>query len=264
MVSSCRYCVKWCTHAGSLTPILLANLLDCTEVLAKGHSRSIRNQRKSRVRPHVIPCLTRFSTHGRVESEPYVLLRCCVSRGTLCFSPVTALSDALSRPEARSFCHISDSVTCSMVVLTELQTCCDASSHQAWTQSNSRVRHQCHKSCLTGGSSSARPGFQARRHEVGSHSQGVHADDHTVVSQNSFFSSESNILICPPQQTSCVCVAINAQLKSNPPRNGKSCRLRWYNQLCPDIKKGPFTPEEVCDWFSSIFVCGLCYVYPCS
>lgn len=90
--------------------------------------------------------------------------------------------------------------------LTELQTCCDASSHQAWTQSNSRVRHQCHKSCLTGGSSSARPGFQARRHEVGSHSQGVHADDHTVVSHHSFFSSESNILICPPQQTSCVCV----------------------------------------------------------
>lgn len=38
--------------------------------------------------------------------------------------------------------------------------------------------------------------------------------------------------------------AINTQLKSNPPRNGKSCRLRWYNQLCPDIRKGPFTPEE--------------------
>ncbi|KAI9160973.1 hypothetical protein LWI28_013299 [Acer negundo] len=27
-------------------------------------------------------------------------------------------------------------------------------------------------------------------------------------------------------------------------RCGKSCRLRWVNYLCPDIKRGPFTPEE--------------------
>ncbi|GFY84226.1 myb domain protein 17 [Actinidia rufa] len=28
------------------------------------------------------------------------------------------------------------------------------------------------------------------------------------------------------------------------PRCGKSCRLRWTNYLRPDIKRGPFTPEE--------------------
>lgn len=27
-------------------------------------------------------------------------------------------------------------------------------------------------------------------------------------------------------------------------RCGKSCRLRWTNHLRPDLKKGPFTPEE--------------------
>lgn len=27
-------------------------------------------------------------------------------------------------------------------------------------------------------------------------------------------------------------------------RCGKSCRLRWTNYLRPDIKRGPFTPEE--------------------
>uniref|UniRef100_M1B0E2 Transcription factor Myb1 n=1 Tax=Solanum tuberosum TaxID=4113 RepID=M1B0E2_SOLTU len=25
---------------------------------------------------------------------------------------------------------------------------------------------------------------------------------------------------------------------------GKSCRLRWMNYLCPDVKRGPFTMEE--------------------
>jgi Myb-like DNA-binding domain len=39
--------------------------------------------------------------------------------------------------------------------------------------------------------------------------------------------------------------SITEQLGTVPPRNGKSCRLRWFNQLCPDIKKGPFAPEEV-------------------
>eukprot|EP01024_Parvocaulis_polyphysoides_P043864 TRINITY_DN4025_c1_g1_i6.p1 TRINITY_DN4025_c1_g1~~TRINITY_DN4025_c1_g1_i6.p1 ORF type:complete len:632 (-),score=54.76 TRINITY_DN4025_c1_g1_i6:1335-3179(-) len=29
-----------------------------------------------------------------------------------------------------------------------------------------------------------------------------------------------------------------------PPRTGKSCRLRWVNQLKENIKKGPFTPQE--------------------
>ncbi|XP_049393102.1 transcription factor MYB14-like [Solanum stenotomum] len=28
-------------------------------------------------------------------------------------------------------------------------------------------------------------------------------------------------------------------------RTGKSCRLRWMNYLCPDVKRGPFTMEEV-------------------
>ena len=28
-------------------------------------------------------------------------------------------------------------------------------------------------------------------------------------------------------------------------RNGKSCRLRWFNQLDPSLKKEPFTAEEV-------------------
>ncbi|KAH9677891.1 transcription factor MYB17 [Citrus sinensis] len=28
-------------------------------------------------------------------------------------------------------------------------------------------------------------------------------------------------------------------------RSGKSCRLRWMNYLRPDIKRGPFAPEEV-------------------
>lgn len=28
-------------------------------------------------------------------------------------------------------------------------------------------------------------------------------------------------------------------------RNGKSCRLRWFNQLDPSLKKEPFSPEEV-------------------
>ncbi|GLT54436.1 hypothetical protein SLA2020_276350 [Shorea laevis] len=27
-------------------------------------------------------------------------------------------------------------------------------------------------------------------------------------------------------------------------RSGKSCRLRWYNQLDPNINKKPFTEEE--------------------
>ncbi|RHN56090.1 putative transcription factor MYB-HB-like family [Medicago truncatula] len=27
-------------------------------------------------------------------------------------------------------------------------------------------------------------------------------------------------------------------------RCGKSCRLRWYNHLQPDVKKGPFSEEE--------------------
>ena len=28
-------------------------------------------------------------------------------------------------------------------------------------------------------------------------------------------------------------------------RNGKSCRLRWFNQLDPSLKKEPFSAEEV-------------------
>ena len=28
-------------------------------------------------------------------------------------------------------------------------------------------------------------------------------------------------------------------------RSGKSCRLRWINYLRPDIKRGPFSEEEV-------------------
>lgn len=33
-------------------------------------------------------------------------------------------------------------------------------------------------------------------------------------------------------------------LCSNPKRNGKSCRLRWFNQLDPNLNKKPFTEEE--------------------
>merc|ERR1719230_1729101 len=29
-----------------------------------------------------------------------------------------------------------------------------------------------------------------------------------------------------------------------PGRVGKQCRERWYNHLCPDVKKGDWTPEE--------------------
>lgn len=32
--------------------------------------------------------------------------------------------------------------------------------------------------------------------------------------------------------------------KQIPGRTGKSCRLRWLNQLNPNVRKGPFTPEE--------------------
>nr|GMC92929.1 transcription factor WER-like [Ipomoea batatas] len=28
-------------------------------------------------------------------------------------------------------------------------------------------------------------------------------------------------------------------------RTGKSCRLRWINYLRPDVKRGPFSVEEV-------------------
>lgn len=32
--------------------------------------------------------------------------------------------------------------------------------------------------------------------------------------------------------------------KAIPGRSGKSCRLRWCNQLSPDVERGCFTPEE--------------------
>lgn len=32
--------------------------------------------------------------------------------------------------------------------------------------------------------------------------------------------------------------------KSIPGRSGKSCRLRWCNQLSPEVERRPFTPEE--------------------
>lgn len=37
---------------------------------------------------------------------------------------------------------------------------------------------------------------------------------------------------------------IAEQLGGKPVRNGKSCRLRWFNQLNPKLKKEPFTAEE--------------------
>jgi len=37
---------------------------------------------------------------------------------------------------------------------------------------------------------------------------------------------------------------IAQSLHSEPPRNGKSCRLRWFNQLNPDLNKEPFSEEE--------------------
>ncbi|XP_068636971.1 transcription factor MYB44-like [Aristolochia californica] len=32
--------------------------------------------------------------------------------------------------------------------------------------------------------------------------------------------------------------------RSIPGRSGKSCRLRWFNQLSPAVERRPFTPEE--------------------
>lgn len=32
--------------------------------------------------------------------------------------------------------------------------------------------------------------------------------------------------------------------KAIPGRTGKSCRLRWLNQLSPSVRKGHFTAEE--------------------
>ncbi|KAF6260264.1 c-myb-like transcription factor [Scenedesmus sp. NREL 46B-D3] len=32
--------------------------------------------------------------------------------------------------------------------------------------------------------------------------------------------------------------------KAIPGRTGKSCRLRWLNQLNPEVRKDPFTAEE--------------------
>ncbi|KAK9795499.1 hypothetical protein WJX73_009628 [Symbiochloris irregularis] len=37
---------------------------------------------------------------------------------------------------------------------------------------------------------------------------------------------------------------IGQTLRSNPPRSGKSCRLRWFNQLHPELKREPFSPKE--------------------
>ncbi|KAM0938879.1 putative transcription factor MYB-HB-like family [Dioscorea sansibarensis] len=39
-------------------------------------------------------------------------------------------------------------------------------------------------------------------------------------------------------------VAVGHLIKQGLLRCGKSCRLRWTNYLRPDIKRGPFTPEE--------------------
>ncbi|KAK4284544.1 hypothetical protein QN277_001361 [Acacia crassicarpa] len=36
----------------------------------------------------------------------------------------------------------------------------------------------------------------------------------------------------------------SAICKAIPGRSGKSCRLRWCNQLSPDVERGAFTPEE--------------------
>ncbi|KAL0027082.1 hypothetical protein WJX79_004219 [Trebouxia sp. C0005] len=37
---------------------------------------------------------------------------------------------------------------------------------------------------------------------------------------------------------------IAQSLNSSPPRNGKSCRLRWFNQLDPKVNRSRFTTEE--------------------
>uniref|UniRef100_A0A061RIU8 Transcription factor myb44-like n=1 Tax=Tetraselmis sp. GSL018 TaxID=582737 RepID=A0A061RIU8_9CHLO len=37
---------------------------------------------------------------------------------------------------------------------------------------------------------------------------------------------------------------IAQSMNSFPPRNGKSCRLRWFNQISPDLNKRPFSADE--------------------
>lgn len=43
----------------------------------------------------------------------------------------------------------------------------------------------------------------------------------------------------------CSHCARNQILGGDPLRNGKSCRLRWYNQLDPSLRKDAFSSEEV-------------------
>jgi hypothetical protein len=50
------------------------------------------------------------------------------------------------------------------------------------------------------------------------------------------------LLVSFPEIGVSICDAPRARAGLN--RCGKSCRLRWTNYLRPDIKRGPFTPEE--------------------
>ena len=51
-----------------------------------------------------------------------------------------------------------------------------------------------------------------------------------------FFSQKQVILTMKTY----MCNAIKAGLR----RTGKSCRLRWLNYLCPDVRRGNITVEE--------------------
>ncbi|KAK4787459.1 hypothetical protein SAY86_011292 [Trapa natans] len=52
-------------------------------------------------------------------------------------------------------------------------------------------------------------------------------------------------------------IALNAGLQ----RCGKSCRLRWINYLRPDLKRGPFSPQEEELIFHLHAILGNRYVY---
>ncbi|CAI9092207.1 OLC1v1027394C3 [Oldenlandia corymbosa var. corymbosa] len=67
--------------------------------------------------------------------------------------------------------------------------------------------------------------------------------DKEVVKKGAWSPEEDNILV------KCIQKNGHGKWRSLPklaglPRSHKSCRLRWVNYLCPNINRGPFSPEE--------------------